>query len=59
LPESAIYTPPLESTATLKGLKRFAAVADFPSPANPAVPLPAMVETDAPAGLTWRMRWLN
>ncbi len=54
--ESAIYTLPAPSRATPIGRFRLAEVAGPPSPENPAVPVPAMVEM-IPAELTLRMRW--
>src|ERR1039457_7115895 len=59
--ESAMYILPAESTATLVGFASCApvAVANDPSPAYPAIPLPTTVLIMPVLGLSWRIRLLT
>jgi hypothetical protein len=58
LPVSAMRTLPAISTATLRGAESDAEGAGPPSPANAALPLPAIVEI-TPAAVTFRIRLLK
>ena len=53
-----MYRPPDGATHTAFGSCNWAATAGPPSPAAPAVPLPATVETTPEARSTRRIRWL-